>query len=120
MSSLLALAFLIRALVPQGYMPTAGQLFSLQICYEGLPASFLPASHHHHHHHHQDGPGGHDSLGTDHCVFGSAPCAGPAPALAALSTLQLTVLPVSQVRIPAPIPARRMRDQQPRAPPTLA
>lgn len=66
----MVLAFAVRALAPQGFMPSRDRPFSLEICPEGLPAAFLMLAGHHHHH------GGPHSY-TDHCVFGTACASGP-------------------------------------------
>lgn len=69
----LLLLLLLRAYVPMGFMPSAGSL-ALTICPEGLPQ----LTHHLHHH----GDQSHDAF--EHCPFGSAPAAGPAPHLVSL------------------------------------
>ena len=68
----LLLVLLFRAYVPIGFMPSAGFL-ALKICPEGLPQL---VQHHHH------GGESHDAF--EHCPFGSAPAAGPAPHLVSL------------------------------------
>ncbi len=71
---LVAAGFLLRALVPVGYMPAApgtGLLFEL--CHEGMPAAMMIAlagegeehPHHGHHGHH-----GHDSAAEGSCSIG--------------------------------------------------
>jgi hypothetical protein len=78
-ASALLVAFALRALIPQGFMPGGG--FSLEICWEGLPAAMLalaePADSAHAGHH----PGAHGHTGhpssSDHCVFGTACSPGP-------------------------------------------
>jgi len=37
----LLVAFALRALIPQGFMPASGRPFSLEICWQGLPAAML-------------------------------------------------------------------------------
>jgi hypothetical protein len=68
-TAVLVLAFAVRALVPQGFMPSSARPFSVDICPEGLPTQLLgivpmhgDAAHHH----------GTGHLHTDHCVFGCA------------------------------------------------
>ena len=62
-------AFAVRALVPQGFMPSGDRSFSVEICPEGFPAQLLTHTKHHHH-------GAGDSY-TAHCVFGMASANGP-------------------------------------------
>jgi hypothetical protein len=66
----MVLAFALRALIPQGFMPSSDTPFAVEICPEGFPAEVLMLAGHHHHH---GGP--HSS--TDHCVFGTACANGP-------------------------------------------
>jgi hypothetical protein len=44
-ASLLLLAFIVRSLIPAGYMPAADRPFALQICPDGLPAHAGQAAH---------------------------------------------------------------------------
>lgn len=63
-------ALAVRALIPQGFMPSWDRPFSVEICPEGLPVQLLAHAGHHHHH------GGGGSL-SEHCVFGTACPNGP-------------------------------------------
>lgn len=40
-ASILLVAFACRALVPPGFMPASGRPFSIEVCWEGLPADML-------------------------------------------------------------------------------
>jgi hypothetical protein len=66
-SGVMLLAFVARALIPQGFMPASDRTLSLQICPEGFPAKLLRHSGHHH-------AGGGNSF-AEHCVFGAAAAA---------------------------------------------
>jgi hypothetical protein len=99
MASIMLVAFVSRVLIPLGFMPASDRPFSLEICWDGLPAGILAqleAAHadstamesmaagsahgsmhrgaHPHHHH------GSPSQ-SEHCVFGTACGAGPIPHL---------------------------------------
>ncbi len=87
------LAFALRALVTQGFMPSSERPFTVEICPEGFTAELLMLGGHHHHH------GGPDSH-TEHCVFGTACASGP-PSQLALFTERS---PTEQVRA-APVVA---------------
>jgi hypothetical protein len=69
-AGIMLVAFALRALIPAGFMPASGRPFSLEICWDGLPAGMLVHSAHHH-----SGSPAH----SDHCVFGTACSAGPTP-----------------------------------------
>jgi hypothetical protein len=77
-AGVMLLAFALRALVPQGFMPSNDRPFTVEICPEGFPAELLMLGGHHHHH------GGHQSQ-TEHCVFGTACASGPPSQLALLT-----------------------------------
>ena len=77
-AGVMLLAFALRALVPQGFMPASDRPFMVEICPEGFPAELLMLAGHHHHH------GGPHSQ-ADHCVFGTAGASGPPPQLALLT-----------------------------------
>ena len=79
-ASVMLLAFVVRALVPQGFMPASDRAFSVEICPEGFPAQLLAHAGHHH-----TGTHWH----TEHCVFGSACAAGPASQFPLLTCLSL-------------------------------
>ena len=40
-AGIMLVAFLLRGLIPPGFMPASGQPLSLEICWEGLPAGML-------------------------------------------------------------------------------
>jgi len=61
-------AFAVRALIPQGFMPSSDQPYSVEICPEGFPPQLLAHAHHHH---------GGSHWHTEHCVFGAACANGP-------------------------------------------
>jgi hypothetical protein len=126
----LLIAFAFRALIPQGFMPSADRPFTLQICPDGFPAHLLAAaSDPHaahadgHHHHHAAGSGDeapahqHSQFTSQHCVFAAAAGAALAPAFVttiALSTGHVHLQPVPAVAIVA---SQTYRPQQARAPP---
>lgn len=74
-----AIAFALRALLPQGFMP-GSEPFTLKLCPTGLPAQALVIpgdAHAEHHHHHQGQQQGHDEHQSHHqradqCPFGAA------------------------------------------------
>jgi hypothetical protein len=73
-AAVMVLAFAVRSLVPQGFMPSSARPFSVDICPEGLPAQLLGLVHVH------DGAAHHHGAGhwhTEHCVFGCAYLDGP-------------------------------------------
>jgi hypothetical protein len=90
----LLLAFSLRALIPQGFMPASDRPFAVEICPEGFPAELLMLGGHHHHH------GGPNSP-SEHCVFGTACASGPPSHLASLTdcspTRQVRAAPVVTV-----------------------
>jgi hypothetical protein len=45
-AGIVLVAFVSRGLIPPGFMPASGQPFSLEICWEGLPADMLAHSEH--------------------------------------------------------------------------
>ena len=89
MASFMLVAFALRVLIPPGFMPAGDRPFSLEICWEGLPADMQG------HVEHagsmgmdsmdmasmgmDQGPGHHHetSSHSEHCVFGTACGAGP-------------------------------------------
>lgn len=122
-----AIAFALRALLPQGFMP-GSEPFSLKLCPTGLPVQALVMAgdaHAEHHHHHQDQQPGHDEHSSHHqradqCPFGSAS--------ASVALLQWLPPPVVWVggtdyslplvtSAPDPRPAYR---PQPRGPPAFS
>jgi hypothetical protein len=134
LASFLALAFVLRALIPAGFMPGGNGPLPLQICPDGFPAALLaaPGDHSAHagHHHHQmsgvpdsDAPApthDHRSWSAGHCVFSAVAGAPPLsfPPMAAF------VAETQPARVPTRTPSLsldiRFRIAQPRAPPHLA
>jgi hypothetical protein len=85
-ASVMLVAFALRVLIPPGFMPASDRPFSLEICWEGLPANVLA----HVEPSHADSmdmasmgmdQGPDQRHGTpshsEHCVFGTACGAGP-------------------------------------------
>jgi len=110
--SILLVAVMFHALIPAGFMPASGKLFSLTLCHGNVPAPTAP----------QDaGKHAGNSSHTQHCAFGNAPAAGPAMELA---RVLLTAVTASQPTVLFSEPLRTsvalVRVQQPRAPPRLA
>jgi hypothetical protein len=131
-ASLMLVTFVLRALIPPGFMPASSGLLSLEICWEDFPAGVLAQGGPPHAH-----PTGMDSMGMDpmgmrggahrhssggpshreHCVFGTACSAGPIhhlPLPSDVSFAQL-LLPVSLVSVAGDV--RLVHLPQPRAPP---
>jgi len=75
--SIMLLAFVARALVPQGFMPASDKSFSFEICPDGFPVQLLGQAIHHH-------VPGHSN--TEHCVFGSGSAGGPVSYLGPLAS----------------------------------
>jgi hypothetical protein len=134
-ASIMLVAFASRVLIPPGFMPTSGWPFSIEICWEGLPAGVLahvepsrtdsmgmdsmPADSSSHpvpqqgpHHHH-----GSPSQ-SEHCVFGTACSAGPIPHLPLPSDFssarQLRMVAFASIAVAV----RVVHLPQPRAPPS--
>jgi hypothetical protein len=126
MASIMLVAFALRVFIPPGFMPASGRPFSLEICWEGLPADMLAhvkASHadsmdmasmgmdqgadYHH------GTPSH----SEHCVFGTACAAGPLSHLTLpsyfSSAQQLLAIAFASIAIAV----RVVHLPQPRAPP---
>jgi hypothetical protein len=128
--SVLLVIFALRSLIPVGFMPSADEPFSLQICPDGLPSQLLDHLHGFHHEHtlghehssHDSARGEHqhDPSSSEHCVFAGAAGIGPGPYAFALgawldgSTTAVPDLP------PAPPTRQRYYLPQPRGPPSLA
>jgi hypothetical protein len=129
LASLLVFVFLLRALIPAGFMPSAGGGFPLELCPAVFPSALLAkagaqASHADHEGHPHPGP--HEHAGTDQgraeksgfeqCPFGSA-----SPALAAAdagsSLLGITPDAAPAFTASSAHPARLVRSQRARAPP---
>ena len=128
LASLVLLAFMVRALIPAGFMPTGEGGFGLQICPDGFPAELLagtgdPTAHAGHHHHPSgDSSGSHDhkSWASSHCAFAAVASAPPLwhPAVVAIPRETPHVLALNDSsRAPQ---SYRYRIAQPRAPPVLA
>lgn len=140
-------AFLLRALVPEGFMPSSSRAFALEICPEGLPVQILsrlaqgaPAAARHAHaplqpdaaaHDHVSGGGNGPprdagpsapagSLLFHDCSFGASPAAAPTPAPSVAVAYTATALAVTASPPPLQRAAPRYRPQQARAPPALS
>lgn len=72
-AALAVAGFALRALVPVGFMPAPGRLFSLELCPDGLPSAMVHAAMHHDaaamHDHPPDGT---HRTHVEHCAFGCA------------------------------------------------
>jgi hypothetical protein len=86
MASIMLVALASRVLIPPGFMPASDRRFSIEICWDGLPAGVLAQLEPAHadstgiHRGPQQGPHSHhhgSPLQTEHCVFGTACSAGP-------------------------------------------
>jgi hypothetical protein len=131
LASLLLTAFVLRALIPAGYMPSRDIPFTLEICPVGFPAHLLAtyADQHSGEHQHATGHhkgGEHDGSHHDdasifsHCVFGSATLTGPASELPSVLIVRIASFE-PRVVLPQPIvQVRRFHVQQPRAPPLFS
>jgi hypothetical protein len=144
-AGIMLVAFLSRGLIPQGFMPASGQPLSLEICWEGLPAEMLahsepsrsepmdmdmesmsmdsmPAD--------SMAPislsrnlplqAGHHSKGTpqgEHCVFGTACCAGPTPHLPRAGDFASTITRHAVAFASMAVDVRVVHLPQSRAPP---
>lgn len=137
-AGLVLIAFLLRALVPAGFMPSASRPFALELCPSTFPADWLAqfggqsghaehAQHHDHHAHHAQ-HAGHESTGQqsapeksafERCSFGSAPSAAPVaePGLPLLAAESESVPDLFVLNAP---PARLIRSQKARAPPVFS
>src|SRR5581483_8723289 len=123
LSSLLVLAFALRALIPAGFMPGGNGELSLQICPDGFPATHLAGSVDHAAHHHHGAPDGpahdHKSWMGSHCAF-SAVASAPPLVHALILELTATVEAPRAQHTPTPVSLDfRHRIAQPRAPPRL-
>lgn len=124
-------ALALRALIPAGFMPAPGRLFSLELCPDGLPSGMLAAGmretagmagmagmagtggtpHH---------PSGHDPLQIEHCVFGGASAHALVMHLPALGPLlSVQILPAARFT-PQRTGWRLLRVPLPRGPPAIA
>jgi hypothetical protein len=126
---LVVLAFAARALIPAGFMPSAGG--AVQICPDGFPAALLTAAgdqvSHAHHHHHDGDPSGNTGDRHDHRAWSGSHCAFAAVATAPplhfsshiLAALEVSTPPRWENAIPT-VQRHRFVIAQPRAPPSLA
>jgi hypothetical protein len=123
MASIMLVALALRALIPPGFMPASDRPFSIEICWEGLPADMLahgePSQADHRgplqaaHHHHSGSPSQ-----SEHCVFGTASSAGPILHLPLLSDISFAQ-PLRAVAFVSMAGALRLVHlPQPRAPPS--
>lgn len=109
LAGVMLLAFLVRAVVPVGFMPASDQPFSIEICPEGFPAHLLAQSLHHHH--------GGAHWGAEHCVFGSACAGGPLSHHPLLTHAASAMFVFAAPRVAAAIPVRLVHLPQVRGPP---
>ena len=130
LASAMVLSFALRAVVPQGFMPSADNPFVLQICPDGFPAHLLPKAQGHHAEHgmaaeDEASPGApskhHRYAAGEHCLFGAgASGAGPLSQIAiSLQVVALHALPARETATPT-LSSRRFTAAQPRAPPAFA
>jgi hypothetical protein len=112
-AGVMLLAFAVRALVPQGFMPSSDRPFTVEICPEGFPAELLMLGGHHHHH------GGPNSQ-TEHCVFGTACASGPPSQLALLADYSPTGLVRAAPRVAVASVVRLVYLPHVRGPPPVA
>ncbi len=111
-TSILLVALVFHALIPVGFMPASGKLFSLTLCHADFPAPASP----------QDA-GGHpgNPSHTEHCAFGNAPTAAPGMELARVLLTAVTASePTLLFSEPLRINVALVRVQQPRGPPRFA
>jgi hypothetical protein len=111
-AGVLLFAFVLRSLVPEGFMPASERPFSVEICPEGFPAQLLAHGGHHHH------GGGHSY--TEHCVFGTACPSGPPSQAALLADSPLNDLAPAAPFIGAPIVVQLVYLPHARGPPVEA
>lgn len=116
LASLLAVAFVLRALIPAGFMPAGNGTAALRICPEGFPAALLPAlagDEHAAHHHHNSWASGH------HCAFGAAAGAPPLCHVSIVAFVAQNEVIRPHASVIAPSFGFRFLLAQPRAPPGL-
>jgi len=139
LASLALLAFVLRALIPAGFMPGGQGTLTLQICPDGFAAA-LPASpgavgHAQHHHHYATAseladsatggapsdPPSHDhrSWKSGHCVFSAVAGAPPLAHSLIGAKLSESAAPSAPTVAAAVSLDTRFRIAQPRAPPVL-
>jgi hypothetical protein len=112
-AGVMLLAFALRALVPQGFMPSSERPFTVEICPEGFPAEVLMLGGHHHHH------GGPHSQ-SEHCVFGTACASGPPSQLASPTNSSPTELVRAAPGLAGAASVRLVYLPQVRGPPSVA
>jgi hypothetical protein len=111
-TSILLVAVVFHALIPVGFMPASGKLFSLAICKLDSPAPSAPQDTDRH-------PGNPPRI--EHCAFGNAPAAGPAMEVARVLPVPVTAAePILLLSEPLRINVGLVRVQQPRGPPRFA
>lgn len=111
-TSILLVAVVFHALIPVGFMPASGKLFSLAICRAGFPAPSATQDTDRH-------PGNPPRI--EHCAFGNAPAAGPAMEVARGLPVPVTAAePILLLSEPLRINVALVRVQQPRGPPRFA
>ena len=111
-TSILLVAVVFHALIPVGFMPASGKLFSLAICRADSPAPSATQDTERH-------PGNPPRI--EHCAFGNAPAAGPAMEVARALPVPVTAAePILLLSEPLRINAGLVRVQQPRGPPRFA
>jgi hypothetical protein len=111
-TSILLVAVVFHALIPVGFMPASGKLFSLAMCRADFPASSAPQDTDRH-------PGNPPRI--EHCAFGNAPAAGPAMEVARVLSVPVTAAePILLLSEPLRINVGLVRVQQPRGPPRFA
>lgn len=141
LARLVLLAIVWHALIPSGFMPAAGRLFTLQICPDGFPEQLLPsapdspahAGHHDHGIDHAHGSGtahgtdsasdsshDHKSWRSSHCVFAAIATAPPMSDVAVLTVAHIVTKSPGFHSAPPVLEADRFRLPQSRAPPSLA
>jgi hypothetical protein len=110
-TSILLVALVFHALIPVGFMPERGKLFSLSLCRPDFPAPSTQDSDRH--------PG--NPPRVEHCAFGNAPTAGPATAVARVLLVPVSAVePILLFAEPLRINVALIRVQQPRGPPRFA
>lgn len=129
LASFLLLAFLVRSLIPAGFMPAADRPFTLEICPDGFPVHLLPRHADHVHPASDTGsdagtgpaPGSsHHTSWSTHCAFAAIASAPPSahPGAFALH-FEVATLPFADADARV-VTTTRFRIAQPRAPPLLA
>jgi hypothetical protein len=107
------LAFVLRALIPVGFMPATDGTLSLTICTDGLPPALLTTQAQH--------PGhGDPDAGDSFCAFTMGFSSAPPPILVAAFALLVICLGVVLTRVLAPAGIRLFHIPQARAPPRRA